>query len=223
MESPRQSWLVWQLLDSAFPVGGFAHSGGLEAAWQGGGLRSKVELETFLRINLEQQGRSMLPLVRETLHQPTRFNEIDLFCHSLLSNPVSNRASRMQGQALVSAAIRCLGCTDLESTRSSWDHSTSGHFAPAFGLVLHHLDIPFETAGPMYLFVQVRGWISAAVRLNIIGPFEAQKIQANLGEESDRTWHRCHSLQMVDSAQTSPLLELWQAHHGMLYSRLFQS
>ena len=27
------SWLVWQIADSGFPTGGFAHSGGLEAAW----------------------------------------------------------------------------------------------------------------------------------------------------------------------------------------------
>ena len=29
-------WLTWQVVDSAFPTGAFAHSYGLEAAWQQG-------------------------------------------------------------------------------------------------------------------------------------------------------------------------------------------
>jgi hypothetical protein len=49
-------WLVWQLADSALPTGGFAHSGGLEAAWQHGEVRQSSQLASFIEASLEQLG-----------------------------------------------------------------------------------------------------------------------------------------------------------------------
>ena len=49
-------WLLWQLADSAFPTGGFAHSGGLEAAWQHGEVRNRNDLSTFIEAGLSQFG-----------------------------------------------------------------------------------------------------------------------------------------------------------------------
>ncbi|HZH77778.1 MAG TPA: urease accessory protein UreF, partial [Archangium sp.] len=43
------AWRVLQLADSAFPTGGFAHSGGLEAAVQQGEVRGREGLERFVR------------------------------------------------------------------------------------------------------------------------------------------------------------------------------
>jgi urease accessory protein len=43
LKTPDEDWLLWQLADSAFPTGGFAHSGGLEAAWQHGEIRNSAE------------------------------------------------------------------------------------------------------------------------------------------------------------------------------------
>ena len=53
-------WLIWQLVDSAFPAGGFAHSFGLEAAWQQGEVNA-ASLPAFVRDGIAQAGHGGLP------------------------------------------------------------------------------------------------------------------------------------------------------------------
>ena len=49
-----ETWLIWQLADSAFPCGGFAHSGGLEAALAWGEVDDDPALLDFARNALQQ-------------------------------------------------------------------------------------------------------------------------------------------------------------------------
>src|ERR1700694_976067 len=69
-------FLLWQLADSAFPTGGFAHSSGLEAAWQHGEVRNRVELNSFLEANLDQLGHAALPLVTTAHDELGRLDEL---------------------------------------------------------------------------------------------------------------------------------------------------
>src|SRR5213596_428349 len=100
--SPRlrgpTDWLTWQLADSAFPTGGFAHSFGLEAAWQQGEVTA-ASLPSFVRDVILQAGRSALPFVVAAYDEPADLPEIDGRCDAFLRNPVANRASRVQGRA----------------------------------------------------------------------------------------------------------------------------
>src|SRR5581483_3292066 len=99
-ESQTQNeWLVWQLVDSAFPTGSFAHSNGLEAAWQHGEVCSCQDLTEFVQTQLAQAGRAALPFLNEAYHDVRPFAELDRICDAFLSNHVANRGSRAQGQA----------------------------------------------------------------------------------------------------------------------------
>jgi urease accessory protein len=222
--SATDHWLVWQLADSAFPTGGFAHSGGLEAAWQHGEVRGRAELSEYLRAALVQLVHNAMPFVHATFAGTEEFLDVDRWCDAFLSNHVANRASRLQGRAFLASAEKIFGTVELKRFRESvCDADLPGHFAPVFGIAARSLSLDTTATARLFVFIQLRGWISAAVRLNIIGPLEGQGIQHQLEEEAEEAAMRFGEMPLEDVSQTAPLLDLWQGTQDRLYSRLFQS
>jgi len=226
--SPRlrgpTDWLVWQLADSAFPTGGFAHSGGLEAAFQHRGVTGGAELAEYLRAALTQLVCGSLPFVHAAFAVERVFSDVDRTCDAFLSNHVANRASRSQGQALLSTAARTFSSPALSQFRTEvLEAELPSHATPVFGRVARLLEFDVGTTSRLFVFTQLRGWISAAVRLNIVGPLEGQKLQCELTEDAERAAARFGEVAPEDAAQTAPLLDLWQATQDRLYSRLFQT
>jgi urease accessory protein len=236
-DSSFDHWLLWQLADSAFPTGGFAHSAGLEGAWQHGEVRNRNELVSFVEASLHQLGRAALPFVSAAHAEPERLEEFDALCDAFTTNHVANRASRAQGRAFLSAVQRIFiigQASRLSPSKESSDGKTNMetgrmpvlrfcHFACVFGALMSQMEIPLETTARLFFFNHLRAILAAAVRLNIVGPMEAQTIQHQLTSTAEEVLKRCQALTIDEIAQTSPLLDLWQGSQDRLYSRLFQS
>jgi urease accessory protein len=220
----QNDWLLWQLADSAFPTGGFAHSGGLEAAWQHGEVRNSAELAAFIDAGLRQFGHGSLPFMTAAHDRPEDFVEFDRLCESFTNNHVANRASRLQGKALLTSAERIFATPALQRLRQTVDLKTSCcHLAPVFGVVAHSFEIGRDAAARLFFFLHLRGLIASAVRLGIVGPLEAQGLQYRFGTQAEEQLAVYQLLSLDNIAQTSPLLELRQGAQDRLYSRLFQS
>ncbi len=207
--------LVWQLADSAFPGGGFAHSLGLEAAWQHGEIRNEVELAGYLEISLRQAACSSVPFVTAVYDDPTSLPDVDRRADIWLINPVANRASRLQGRALHSSAWRIF--------RVSLENTPFRHLSPVLGALLKSMSFSRLDSVRLSLFLHLRGLLSAAVRLGIVGPLEAQSIQFDRQRLLEDLVVTSGKLSLNDVSQMAPLHDIWQANHDRLTSRLFQS
>ena len=73
------------------------------------------------------------------------------------------------------------------------------------------------------LFMCLRTLVGSAVRLGIVGPMAAQKLQILISPEAEAVANHCADIQVAEAAQTVPLLDVLQGAHDRLYSRLFQT
>lgn len=215
-----KDWLIWQLADSAFPSGGFAHSGGMEAAWQHGVIQDADSLRSFIETGLKQLKSGVLQFVNLAWQEPENLSAIDEAAELFLNNHVSRRASRAQGRAFLAAATVFGNEAIAQWTRRVRSQEVQGHLAPVFGLVCRETGVECAMSSRLFGFIFLRSQISVAVRLGIIGPLEGQELQARFSREFQDDWANPTTDGPI---QNSPVMDLLQGTQDRLYSRLFQS
>jgi urease accessory protein len=222
MQNADAAWLAWQVVDSAFPSGAFAHSWGLEAAWQQGEIANRADLERFVVASIQQAGHATLPLVNSAYRTPYRLEALDELADAFLLNAVANRVSRVQGRTLIATVVRVWPSATTVALKARAG-ATCAHLAPVVGAALRTIGLALPTVQQIVLFSTARGVLSAAVRLGIVGSYDAQRMQFDCGPWLDRTLAECGTLDEDSLAQTAPIVDLLQAGHDRVYSRLFQS
>ncbi|OMO57159.1 Urease accessory protein UreF [Corchorus olitorius] len=223
-------WSQWQLLDSILPTGGFAHSFGLEAAIQARLVSGPDDLKSYIIDLLDNTGSLLLPFVYSSTMNPTLENwqKLDRILDATLSNEVGRKASISQGSSLLRVAAAVF--TEIPSLKSMRDvcvGSGSGvvsfHHAPVFGLTCGLVGIDSGSSQRGFMFVTMRDVISAATRLNIVGPMGAAVLQHQMAPVAEALSQKWMDRPLEDASQTAPLLDTIQASHAYLFSRLFCS
>ncbi|XP_020686965.1 urease accessory protein F [Dendrobium catenatum] len=221
-------WSQWQLLDSFLPTGGFAHSYGLEAAIQSCFVVGPEDLQAYTLSVLDNTGSLILPFVcaaTKSLDFET-WLKLDRLLEVTLTNEISRKASSSQGSALIRVAASVFHeIPYLKKIRESalTSRSASFHHATVFGLVCGLLGFGSEFSQRAYMHLALRDVLSAATRLNLIGPMGAAVLQHRMAGNAELLLKRWMDRLVEEACQTTPLLDAIQGCHGYLFSRLFCS
>ena len=163
----------------------------------------------------------------------------------LAGNHVAHRASVAMGAAFIRAAIAAygddatIGAKLKDVKRISRVEKSGGHLATTFGAVVGCLGLSTRRAARLFAYLTLRDVLSAATRLNLVGPLEAAASLRRCSGRCDEMAAEAaisaaalrsgapkeHAVAAAVSraANTSPLTDLIQGGHDALYSRLFSS
>ncbi|KAJ3995534.1 hypothetical protein F5050DRAFT_281353 [Lentinula boryana] len=199
-----------------------------------------------------------------------KIKEVDELYDAMTLNDVTKRASRSQGVALLTLYSKGLtpplaltGINNLKETEIEVNsymaslvaqykslvraESAPGHLPICWGILTGALGLTSERSQYLHIFLHARSLLSASVRLNEIGPYNAQQTLLHISRSViEAEVVRCKDLQtgiplntgvagtesdqsdgfdeiFRGPANTWPLGEILAARHDLQHSRIFNS
>ncbi len=211
---------ILHLADSAFPIGGFAYSNGMEFAVKSGMINDLEGLENYLKEYVNQLLSFDLVFVKnafgaEGLDELSRISEI---YNAMLLNPAVKKAGLTLGKNWLNALLAFDDKNEI-----SWPGTLAPDFPLVYGRLCCQSGFEINDVYCLYLYMSVRDQLSAVIRLGTLGPTQAHKIQSRL---LDRLvdWFDPKEIGDVEQAVKSAyMVEMAQLSHKNLYAKLFQN
>lgn len=176
-----------QLTDSAFPVGAFAHSFGLETYVARGTIDDVATLEVFIANTLRyavapSDGVACVAALRAGADWKNVVQRLDQRLTAMQIVSELREASRALGMRFLRTAIEIFSLPRASSYLAAIEAKRlHGHMSLAYGLVCHDLELPMEHALAAWFRQYCASLVSVGVRLLPLGQTQGQDLLARLG------------------------------------------
>jgi urease accessory protein len=216
------------LADGRFPAGGYAHSGGVEAAVTSHSVHDTASLEAFCRGRLHTAGLTAagLAAAAATGHDP---GVLDEAADARTSTPALRQIARRLGRQMLRAALATWPSPHLDQLARARPQGM--HQPVVLGVTARAAGLTPLDAAQCAAYESIGGPATAAVRLLSLDPLEATALLARLADELDdvaRTATDAADRVTADGlgalpAASAPLLDIIAERHAAWTVRLFAS
>lgn len=228
LEADLAELRLLHLADSALPIGGLAHSFGLESLVSEGLLGTK-DLPEFLTGFLEEAGMVEAVFCREAFRMreefcADRWVELNDRLSALKPARESRAGSASLGRNFLTA-VATLGdfAVPSKALAASKEAGSLLHHSPAFGLASGVLGFDEDRGVLAFLHLTMASLVSACQRLLPLGQSAATRILWNLKPVIVETAKRSAACALDDACCFMPLLDWAAMEHPALRTRLFIS
>ncbi|KAF9972658.1 hypothetical protein BGZ73_004194 [Actinomortierella ambigua] len=235
--SPQQveAYIDWSVHSCAYTNLPF-----VDATWHQ--MDRWIQLDQGTRLKTDKARQQALD---SALH---RIANIDREYHVFMNNAIQNAASRKQGDGIMMMGVKCFvdPATAAAAASGSGNGSdltglgpqmrilksfktmvrrdeVAGHYPIAYTIVARLLGFDLATTRQLHLHLHARTLLSSAVRLALIGPFQAQHIMTRSQTMARYIDRKTANLTIEDAAQTFLVGDICSGMHGRLWTRLFNS
>jgi urease accessory protein len=230
MTENENVFLLLQLADSAFPVGGFAYSSGLESAVKQGFILSLEDLRNYLITFATQVISFDFPFICSSHDFHIRAdeeNEVSILQASyraMLLNPPLHKVTCITGSNWIKIMKQLVlneRMTTLDNMLAS--KKTGYEFPVVFGLSMKAAAFTLQQTLYLFFYMSLRDQASAMIRLSVTGPFMAHKEFKSVLDLFTTRIKNFKKIPYTQSVKSAYLLELAQLSHDRVYSKLFQN
>jgi len=227
---PEALLALLQLADSGAPVGGYAHSAGLEGLAQAGALPDGRALRGALDGMMRQvlATADLVGVVQAHRAAATgdlaRLLALDALFSAQKVAREARAASVGLGRRLLANAANLTDTPLVDAYRARVEEGRGqGHACVAFGLVAWACGVGEEPAALGFGYAWLAGALAAALRLGILGQSEAQVVLRERWPALAAAVARARARETEEIAAFAPALEIAMMRHERAYSRLFAS
>ncbi len=207
------------MLSPAFPVGGFAYSGGLESAVAAGKVEDGAALLDWIGTLLEHgaawNDAVLLAAAWRAADDEAALDEVAHLAEALAVSAERHRETMLQGAAFLTAARNWPGLAVQDRTEAA--------YPVAVGAVAGANALPLRDVLTAFCQAFASAMIQAAIRLGVCGQSEAVSVLARLEPAILACATRAARSGLDDLGSATLAADILSMHHETQYSRLFRS
>ena len=232
MEKNNDMMKVMRLLqftDSAFPVGTFSFSNGLETASFEGIVKDAESLKSFARSQSHQAAfsdgvASLLSHRAYLKHELERCMEIDRYLYGFKMNDEARQMATRMGRKLGELAVKLYDSHFIgDWVKTVKEEKTPGMYPVVQGIVFANASISEKDLFCSHQYGVINMVLGAALRCVKVSHYDTQLILEELSAETESLYEEASVMELKDMNAFYPVLDILASLHEKGNMRMFMN